>query len=91
MRKTTFFILFFIIQINLIAQETKWKSVNIDEVLTISLPIGFTRTDTTIKDQATITYSKIIESNTENCTLYISIDSVNIALDIKERLKKGNP
>ena len=85
MRKTALFILFLIIQINLTAQETKWMSVNIDEVLTVSLPIGFTQTDTTIKDQTTIAYSKIIESNIQNCTLYISIDSANIALDIKDK------
>lgn len=85
MRKAILYIFFLSPIKYLAAQENKWEPVNLDEVLTISLPIGFTQTDTIIKQQATIVYSKIIESNTGNCTLYISIDSTNILLSVHDR------
>jgi hypothetical protein len=67
------------------AQENKWVSVILDEVLTISMPEGFTQTDTTITDKATIAHSRIIQSNTGTCILFVSIDSVNIDLKVHDR------
>ncbi len=84
--KNAILLIFFLSPIKYLnAQENKWEPVNLDEVLTLSLPIGFTQTDTIIKQQAMIVYSKIIESNTGNCTFYISIDSTNIPLNVHDR------
>jgi hypothetical protein len=85
MKKIILLILCLLPVVSMVAQENKWRSIILDEVLTISLPAGFTQQDTSITDNETTVKSRIIQSNTGRCNLYVKIDSANVELRIHDR------
>ena len=84
MKKIILLLFYLLTVINLVAQEKKWKPTVLDEVLTVSLPEGFTQKDTVITDKSTIVHSRIIQSNTGTCILYVNIDSANMELKVND-------
>ncbi len=82
--KATFLILYLLPAIYLAGQENKWKSITLDEVLTISLPAGFSQQDTSITANGITVNSRIIQSNTGACILYISVDSSSKLLEVHD-------
>jgi hypothetical protein len=85
MKKIILLILCLLPVVSMVAQENKWRSIILDEVLTISLPAGFTQQDTSITDNEITVKSRTIQSNTGKCNLYVKIDSANVELKIRDR------
>jgi hypothetical protein len=85
MKKVILVLLYLLPAIYLTAQENKWETIILDEVLTISLPVGFTQQDTTIIADGRNVHSRIIQATTETCNISVSIDSINVDLKIHDR------